>query len=211
MATVLAHSWSEFENDDLITCAPESDKVILTTSTYGNLTDTGISDPTISINEIIGLNYADLSEIKILEYQKYVSFQIKKHIALCKNTNAPFDVEMHLPKLEWLLSTSMHLANKYNFKSSKKIKSKHLISRNSYKFCAMNSMCQVHNKTKNGLKCTGHHFVYDAVKSDIQNVIEYLNSTSNIDVSELFISMNTIAFVFNHMFDEMIKILNTSV
>ena len=213
----LGSSWTNFDDSDIL--APtKSEKIILSSSgLFDSLKMNGTKDNItedeliLSINEIIALDYTKLTELKILEYQKYISSQIKKYVHSCKENTIDFDITLHIPKLKWLSNSANFLAIKRKMKSVKHVKKHNVISRNSYKFCPLNSECNwYYRKSK---KCNGQHFVYNCVKSDVDEIIDYLNTVdkkelSVLNMSELFISINTIAFVFNHMFEECKKVGN---
>jgi hypothetical protein len=162
--------------------------------------DTHVS--AISIEDILLLNYCDnkISELELLKYQCYVSGQLKKYTALCKEKLSEFNFALHFSKLEWLLKSSCHLAKNRNQKDIKLKKKVGKIQRNSYEFCGNGYKC---NNTKMG-KCHQKHFVYNYVGSDIHELLKYLQTNKNeCDIKEVYVTINTINFVFNHMYDEL--------
>lgn len=162
-------------------------------------------DQTLSISEIIEIDYtkSKLSELEILKYQTYIASQIKKYILTCvENNEIQHDILQHIPKLEWLLSTSSYLSNKRNLKEIKtKRKSCDGIQRNSYEFCEYNHNCTYN---KNG-KCTKKHFVHNYVNSEIFELIRYLSNDKikNKNIKEIYTSINTICYILNHMKEEL--------
>lgn len=161
-------------------------------------------DEQLSIGDILSTEYKNLSEIKILKYQLYISSQLKKYAISCRDKNINFDIALHLPKLEWLLETCSFLEKKRSqkeIKNNKKIM--YGIKRNSYEFCELSDKC---NKLK---KCKKKHYVYNYIKSDIIEIINYINNyNNNFCIKELCISLNTINYVFKHMYDELLNTLN---
>jgi len=212
----LGSSWTNFDDADIITTT-KSEKTFLSSSgLFESLKASRTSTNSVfedeimlSISEIIALDYTRLTELKILEYQKYISSQIKKYVCECRDKEIEFNVTLHVPKLKWLSDSANFLAIRRNMKLAKHIKKQNIISRNSYKFCPLNSTCICnHNKTK---KCNGQHFVYNYVKSDIDEILDHLDMFDKkqlkaINLSEILISINTVSFVFNHMFEECVRL-----
>lgn len=164
--------------------------------------DKGTHVPTLSIGEILSLNYCDdkISELELLKHQCYVSGQLKKYTALCKENLSEFNFAPHFSKLEWLLTSSCHLAKHRNQKDIKLKKKVGKIQRISYEFCGHGHKC---NNTKIG-KCHQKHFVYNYVGSDIFELLKYLQTNkTECDIKEVYVTINTINFVFNHMYDEL--------
>jgi ferric iron reductase protein FhuF len=116
------------------------------------------------------------------------------------------DLKMKMTlKLIWLSKTSQYFVKKYNQKElSHSRKHYDNIPRNSYKFCNFGYTCKYNS---NKQKCYGQHFVFNLIKSDIDEVVYHLENAIEINIKEICISLNTISFVFNHMYDEMDKII----
>lgn len=155
----------------------------------------------LSVDEIIQINYISLSELCLLKRQSYVILQLKKYITSCKHEKIKFNKFMHIEKLKWLLNTTIFLSDK---RKLTKIKSKKHIAtnslkRNSYEFCEKNSLCQYHNDNK----CKKKHFVYNFIVCDIEELINYVENTNSASIDEIYISINTISYVINHMKDEL--------
>lgn len=154
-------------------------------------------EPQLTMGEIISLDYSNMTELEILKNQCYISIQLKKYVATCKENSLSFDITAHLPKLEWLLSTSIFLSKKRHQKEIKLKKRTHLLQRNAYEFCTHGYKCQ-------NTKCKQKHFVYNYVISDISELIKYLQTYNNeSNIKEVYITINTINFVFNHMHEEL--------
>jgi hypothetical protein len=196
-------SWFDMSDSDEII-----EKEILINNTHSNIAESCKNNDNISqlsLNEILNIKYNELSESNLLKYQTYVSFQLKKHVTLCKTINDYFDTDTYLCNLEWLLETSKYLAKN---KGLKIISHKNMghIKRNSYEFCENGNAC-VNNKLG---KCKKKHFVYNYVCADIEDIIKYLKNNTHssaikkdIYMNELYTTLNTINYVFNHMYDEM--------
>lgn len=154
----------------------------------------------LSLSEIISLDFAktDMNELEILKYQIYVAGQLKKYILTCIDTSSSFDADLHLPKLEWLAKTCAFLSKKRSLRDIKFRKRQDHIQRNSYEFCEYGNSCQ----NKNG-KCNKKHMVYNFVLCDISELIRHLTQENNKNPKEILTSINTINYVFNHMYDEL--------
>lgn len=181
---------------------PEEDieKEILNSEIHENI----LNDNEMSIDNIMKINYRDLNESNILKYQTTVSIYLKKCIAKCKMSNDEIDVNSYIQKLEWLYETSDFLAKSQNLKNiqHKKISIDKQIMRNSYEFCDYGNLC---TNNKMG-KCKKKHFVYNYICSDIEETIKYLKNEQNICIDELYRTINTINYVFNHMHNEISSI-----
>ena len=163
----------------------------------------------LSLSEILSLEYLDgqLTELELLKHQTYVSGQLKKYASTCKDNFDEFDYVLHLPKLEWLLKTSLYLSKKRHQKDIKLKRKNNGIQRNSYEFCNYGYKCNSYQNNK----CFQKHFVYNFVNSDICELIKYLtqsNLKENKNTKEIYITINTINFVFNHMYDELVNFQN---
>ncbi len=157
----------------------------------------------LSLGEILSLDFSkgNLSELEILKHQTYVAGQLKKYISLCIENANNFDIELHVPKLEWLARSSLFLAKKRLQKDIRFKKKQEHIQRNSYEFCEFGNKCDKCDNQEN--KCHKKHYVYNYVYCDICELIRYLTQENNKNIKEIFTSINTINYVFNHMYDEM--------
>ena len=199
----LFDSWSSLvDADTQIKCTER--KYINEPRTETSTNNDNIADEITIVDNIMALNISELAELDILNYQKYISGKIKKHILCCINKTHFFDSNVYIKKLEWLSNTSHILSVLHGFREiihSKK--NNNGIPRNSYKFCTHGAKCIFKYQKK---KCRNQHFVYNNVKSDIDAVIEYIKEKKeDPDLTEISTSLNTIAFVFNHMYDEIKK------
>lgn len=163
----------------------------------------------LSLGEILTIDVSKggLSEIELLKHQTYVTGQLKKYVGSCIDNSSNFDVEQHLPKLEWLAKSCLYLAKKRLQKDIKFKKKLDHIQRNSYEFCEYGPKCP----NSNG-KCKKKHIVYNYAYCDISELIRHLttnlantaNTTNlSIKIKDIFTSINTINYVFNHMYDEL--------
>jgi hypothetical protein len=95
-----------------------------------------------------------------------------------------------------------------------------IMQRNSYMFCEFGSTCRFNYNIDQ--KCYAQHYVYNLVYLDVLDILNYIvcmrrtNGTSYIiiedqDMIEIKISINTITYVINHMYDELshLKITNS--
>lgn len=217
----LNSSWSDMKDDLEISIVPKKKQLLESSGSFnmgsslGKNTKLSMSTSSdfllnnknpnqLSIGEILSIDYVggELEEIDILKNQCYVLSQLKKYVMSCRDKLENFDVQLHLPKLVWLLETSKYLSKKRNLKDIK-IKKRHEgLQRNSYEFCNSNYKCS-------NLRCRQKHFVYNYVNNDISELIKYLEDSTNIhNVKEIYVTINTINFVFNHMHDELFNLKN---
>lgn len=96
------------------------------------------------------------------------------------------------------------------------------ITRNSYKFCEFGYSCKFNYDIKE--RCYAQHYVFNLVAQDIADTLKFITdtitnstftSTSNIGINineliEIRTSINTITFVINHMYDELLQLKNTN-
>lgn len=78
------------------------------------------------------------------------------------------------------------------------------IVRNSYKFCEYGYSCKYNYSFRD--KCYSQHYVYDFVVQDIYYLLQYINHPIELDFGEIKTTINTIAYVINHMFDELTQL-----
>jgi hypothetical protein len=155
----------------------------------------------LSVDEIVQLDYTTLTELSLLKHQSYIILQLKKYVTSCKNEKIKFNTIMHIEKLKWLLKTTCFLSE---YRKLTKIKSKKhatnkSLKRNSYEFCEKNSLCQYHIDNK----CKKKHFVYNFIVCDIEELVNYIENNDMVSIDEIYVSVNTISYVINHMKDEL--------
>lgn len=159
------------------------------------------TDQNLTIDDILELDYRQLTELCLLKHQSYVILQLKKHITICKSDNIIFDVKLHIEKIKWLSKTTQFLLEKRKLKTikNKNVLNNKKIRRNSYDFCEKGNVCVYHKK----MYCKKKHFVYNYLKCDIDELLNYVSNTENISTLEVYTSINTISYVINHMKDEL--------
>jgi hypothetical protein len=194
----MEESWSNIEKNEL-----NINKEVLSKISFINTlsfdSHASSSQDVLSFENIVILDFTKYNDIKLLEYQSFVANKLKQY---CLDFN---DTEFKMIKeLNWLSETSNYLAKKYNQKilvhSRRRYEN---IPRNSYKFCNFGYTCKF---STNKQKCRGQHFVFNLVKADVDEVLCYINDNKDFNIKEISTSLNTISFVFNHMYDEMSKI-----
>lgn len=213
----LENSWSDIQDDLDFSIVPKQKQLLESsgsTLSFETLKGSSTSknfmlhntDNQLSISEIMSIDYKqnNLSELEILKNQCYVSSQLKKFVSSYKDKSENLEMTLHLSKLVWLLETSQYLAKKKNLKEVKLKKKQTMLQRNSYEFCNLGFKCTNPN-------CKHKHFVYNYLNNDISELIKYLHFSQNNHVTkEVYISVNTINFVFNHMYDELYNTLNNN-
>lgn len=159
--------------------------------------------------EIIESDFLLIPELKLLKYQSIIITILKKHISAFLLTKINFDLNKFISYTTWLYKTTCHLSDLHKFKDVPyKIKNSAfdvpIILRNSYEFCNYNHKCiHCNNNT-----CTKKHFVYNYIKADLNEIIQYLKQDIEYNYKEIQVSINTIFFVINHMHDELTTRLN---
>lgn len=161
---------------------------------------------------IDGCEMAKISDHELIRLQFFLIIFLKKLVKTDTDTNIKIDDLVQY--FAWLSKTSEHLA----LKSGQKIHSpnkttKGSIPRSSYNFCPHSFNCRdyyVHGK------CSFHHFVHSMIKHDSDAIINHFdilsshsdNLTAN-NTKNLFVSINTLAYVIKHMYYE-INSINVS-
>lgn len=177
----------------------------------------------LSLNDIIILDYKNISFPKLVDYQTTIAKYLKNHLKQTIDTNTNIELNSYIAKIEWLLNTSKYCVDLLkqadistediippkNTENINKINSKNLIPRSSYKFCKYNHECKYIIKCqKNNSDCFEQHFVFNYVFFDIKCVLNYINSNQhNLNLGEILKCLNTIYYVFNHMNDELQSLL----
>jgi len=165
----------------------------------------------ISIGEILAIDITKITEIQLMEYQNYLTSQLRKYFKQCLDKNEIIDYDLHLPRIYWISEVSKYFSNKYNLKLSfHKVKvtvDLKSIPRSSYKFCEYGNECTANYNLDSNEKCNSQHFVHNILYADIISLYNYLliGKTANIvlDINEILKSINTISFVINHMYEEL--------
>lgn len=196
--------WSSMPLDDVLNCN-EIYTVQSITKNHNNVEKIDDKIQNITIDEILISKIEELSENALLEYSVFMISQIKKILYNCKENNLYYDNKHHLNELKWLANACEILSKKHNLPNRSNIKKGDSISRNSYRFCEYSYNCNTFYKKHK--KCTsGQHYVYNYVKADIDQVLDYLNiDTKKININEVYVSISTIKYVMEHMYDELIK------
>ena len=137
----LFESWSSLADEDTqIKCTEKkyiNEPRIETSTNHDN-----IIDEVTMVNNIMSLNISELAELDILNYQKYISSKIKKHILCCINKTHFFDSNVYIKKLEWLSNTAHTLSVLHGLcEIIHPKKNNNGIQRNSYKFCTYGAKC----------------------------------------------------------------------
>jgi hypothetical protein len=160
-------------------------------------------------------NFKTMHDLDILEkasqYVKCLKYQFNRKY----DENENNFIKLTTLILEWLRDAAFELADRNAQSININIQKKNwnvgswnpqdkVVSRNSYKFCEYGHMCKFNYDLHQ--KCYSQHYVYNLVYMDIVEILEYIVLTygiNNMDRNEIKISINTIAYVINHMFDEL--------
>jgi hypothetical protein len=170
-------------------------------------------DDQFDIDKAISQDCKDLmNDLEVLKYQKNISDFLRNYvhyyIKRLDKSNVSFDTELFIKYLDWLESSSKHLSQKLQMPNIKhNARAENVIPRSSYKFCDYGSECDYNYgvgkfKSKG---CIAQHYVHNVVHADINILKLYISKMeegSNL-YSEILKSMNTISFVFSHMYNEL--------
>lgn len=171
----------------------------------------------ISISEIISFDPKDIELKKLLKYEITILSHLKNYFKNCFEKNIKPDLNLHIPKLEWVLMSQEHLRKKLKLPEIKHKNNNNNIPRSSYKFCAYGHKCEFNyfknkNSRHQGNGCYAQHFVHNYLCADIKAICDYLyyinnnNSTPNYD--ELLKCITTVHFVVIHMCEELESLSN---
>ncbi|ARF11399.1 hypothetical protein Klosneuvirus_1_256 [Klosneuvirus KNV1] len=164
---------------------------------------------TINIDNVISSKIECLPDINIMEYQTIIINNLRKEIKSTDDKiSEQLDINTLLLKLTWLKETSKYLSDKLGLTIVlHNDNDPTTLSRSSYKFCDNNFECQYNYNIKKHYGCYARHYVHNLVNADIIALLNYIigNKTnlSQIVVSEIRKSINTISFVIGHMYEEL--------
>jgi len=183
----------------------------------------------VDIEEVKLLDIKPLSDLILLEKAsmivKNLKFQFNKR---CNEEQDKF-MTWIATSLIWLNNVMNELAkrNKQSMICSdisidksidKQInkQTKKFIMRTSYKFCEFGHNCKFNYNLKE--KCYAQHYVFNYVSQDISSVIDFIITDydtitlrpidDNNELIEIKTSINTITYVINHMYDELLQLKN---
>ena len=192
----LIKSWCDNSDDEIDTVEHREVKQLEKTKINDK------NDDKLNLNEIINFDYTKISELSILKHQIYTLINIKKYLLSCQTNKLLFDKNLHSSKIEWLYKTCDYLAKLRSLSVIKPKKKSPIVSsiqRNSYEFCDQGKNCSYYTTNK----CNKKHIVYNYIKNDIAEIINYISENENPSINELLVSFNTIAYITNHMYDEL--------
>ena len=120
-----------------------------------------------------------------LNYLEQLSNSMRNTV---RELGSKFQFDETIKNLKWIYNTcdtfkNMFISNKINDYPDKQ--NSKLFKTSSYNFCNLKESCQIHsNKSK---KCNRHHFVFNYIMVDIQNLIHSLT----------MLDKDTVNFIFN--------------
>ncbi len=159
----------------------------------------------IHIDEFISNDDIDLLKRSSIVARNLKFYINKKYISVENESNKEC-YDIIFKSIEWLSDCTELLANRNHQSIIKSTSTENVITRNSYKFCEFNHECKF-NYTSVDVRCYAQHFVYNLVNDDIVDVLRYIQLHKNdLNINEIKISINTITYVLNHMFDELSKL-----
>ncbi|ULY68475.1 hypothetical protein [Chlorella virus XW01] len=152
-------------------------------------------------NNINDINI-DLTQnsLELLKIEDELIFYLHKYCLKTHDIDNDFIIKM----LNLILNISNILKKRvklpdFNFKINDKNKNE--LKRCSYKFCKFKETCN-YNYCKKKCICYQDHFVHHMVSFDILQLLNYLNSDI-VNHLEILKSIKTLAFVINHMKNEL--------
>lgn len=207
-------SWADIVDTEI---SGHIENKLLTSSSYDS-TEKNMKQITTTvpynIADIVSKNPETINDITLLEWETYLSSNLKKYIKQCAeigDRQNKLDYNLHISKFEWLARASKYLSEKLglniiNHKMNNFDIQKGIIPRSSYKFCDFNYDCQFNYKDKyNG--CYAQHFVHNLVYADIVAMIYYLKTNyetnREYNYNELVKCITTISYVIKHMYEEL--------
>ena len=151
----------------------------------------------------------DPSDLDILNtislLARNLKFQYKKKF----NEDVETCIHWLVYSLECINKTCAGLMKKNNQDIQSNNKKNGPLSRNSYKFCEYGYDCRFNYSEDS--HCYSQHYVYNLVSSDIEHLLAFINKIDEFDdghYNEIRISINTITYVINHMYEELNKLKN---
>jgi hypothetical protein len=153
------------------------------------------------INNINNINIDfNLNSLELLKIEDELTFYLHKYCLKSHDINNDFINKM----LNLILNISNNLKKRvklpdFNLKSNEKNKNE--LKRCSYKFCKFKENCN-YNYCKKKCVCYQDHYVHHMVSFDILQLLNYLKS-ENVNHLEILKSVKTLAFVINHMKNEL--------
>jgi hypothetical protein len=147
------------------------------------------------------------NSLELLKIEDELIFYLHKYCLKTHDINNDFIIKMLVLILDIssILKKRVKLPD-FSFKFNDK--NKNDLKRCSYKFCKFKENCN-YNYCKKKCICYQDHYVHHMVNFDIQQILDYLNIsnnnplTSNINHTEILKSIKTLAFVINHMKNEL--------
>ena len=204
----ILNSWADLVNNEMGNSIIEKQMSSIIENENDN--DKEKKEIHLSVGEILAIDITKITETQLMEYQNYLTSQLRKYFKQCLDKNEEIDYELHLPRIHWIGEVSKYFSNKYNLKFSfhrvkMNVDSKS-IPRSSYKFCEYGNECVFNYDPDSKDKCHSQHFVHNILYADIISLYQYLligkTSQVHLDINEILKSINTISFVINHMYEE---------
>lgn len=144
-------------------------------------------------------NMADCFELTTIKSNNDITnalqylIQISSYMRnVLREENSKFDFDKNIKYLNWILDISsilknMFISNKTNDLNDKNVAMK-LFKTSSYNFCQLKETCSVHceQTRKNIKKCNKHHFVFNYIINDVENLIKSLKILDKHNIDLIF-------------------------
>jgi hypothetical protein len=205
----LSASWASIVEEEL----GDSIEDILMTSSLQNASSVFNNHPQITdVNEILKLKYDAMKDINVLQYQSFISSNLRKFIKTHENKQNDTTIKLLIEQLIWMKTISQYLSDKIKLPiicHEKEIKevtgNSKYIPRSSYKFCGHSYEC-TYNYGKRAVGCYSQHFVHNLISTDLKLLLLHINinkPNDTINFIEIKKSINTMSYVINHMYEEL--------
>ena len=142
----------------------------------------------IEINKNDNISY----EIDLLKKLTIICSKIQNNIKDINNIN-------FIDYIKIINDIMLELSKKHSQKINKTYNN--TIKRHSYTFCKYNYKCPYFYSTK--LNCKLHHYPYNFVYNDTKSLLLTYDET---DIENINKSINTISYIINHMYNELLNI-----
>lgn len=162
----------------------------------------------VTVDEIIREQVDQIDDVHNIFYQSKLIHELKNNFEFTKD----FFLKITC-FLQWIQKSSHLLTNKLNLpvyknRLEKNISLNNIIPRSSYKFCRYKQNCDFNYDKKNYEGCFAQHYVHNMVNSDVKILLKYFSLSDDFnkyDEKEVKKSIDTLHFVINHMYEEMLN------
>jgi len=157
--------------------------------------------PTLSeLNLIKLINISTSDDLEIISHLLFFFKNVKFIFSKNKLDRDQMNISTQIFKKIENIVKELSIRNKQYSEYIVKKKEKD-IWRNSYKFCEYGYKCKFFYN--NNSQCYGQHYEYYLMYSDIIELIQYMDESPVLNQEQIKISINTLTYILNHMYDEL--------